>query len=266
MVDQNDGLLREVEEELRRERLENLWQQYGTYILAAAALFVATVGGIKYWQARQIAEAQSMGAQYQSAMTTLANGKTEDAIKVFDGIANSGQDGYKALAALQIAGAQLKQGNTEDAKAAFDKVAADHSVDPLLRDFATLQAVAVNVGDTDFTDVQNRLNRLSGVASPWRANARELIALSAFNAKKYDVARAQLRSIVSDPSAAAGVIQRANTLLASIAAIEIGAGEKDGAGAPESAKQASGTDAGGAGDQDVNDKGASASTTKPETQ
>ncbi|MCH9765001.1 MAG: tetratricopeptide repeat protein [Alphaproteobacteria bacterium] len=221
MVDQNDGLMREVEEELRRERLANLWQQYGTYALAAAALLVISVAGVKVWQSKRIAAAQSAGAQYETATTALTNGKVDEALKAFEGISSSGQDGYAALAALQIAGAHLKQGKAAEAKAAFDKVAADPKADTLLREFATLQSVAINIGDADFTDVQNRLNALLAQSSPWHPNARELVALAAFRAKNYDVARENLRAIVADPSAAEGIIQRANTLLASIAAIEV---------------------------------------------
>ena len=38
----------EVDEEVRREQLKRLWERYGIYIVAAAILFVAAVGG---WRA-----------------------------------------------------------------------------------------------------------------------------------------------------------------------------------------------------------------------
>ena len=225
MVDENEGLLREVQEELRRENLTRIWNQYGNLLLAGLAVFVTAVGGWKYWQNQKIAAAQTAGMTYESAMDSLSNGKVDDAVKAFEGVAQGDQAGYQALAGLQLAGAYLKQGKTTEAKAAFDKVAADPKADSLLRDFATLQAVALNVGDADLSDVQNRLNRLVGQTSPWRTNARELVALSAFHAKKYDVAKENLRAIVADPSAAAGIIKRANTLLASIAATEVATGK-----------------------------------------
>lgn len=221
MAEDNEGLLREVEEELRRERLQGLWNQYGNAILAGLALLVAGVGGWKYWQNTQLAAAQDAGMTYQTAMTTLANGKVDDAVKAFEGLSKGNQDGYKTLAALQIAGAYLKQGKTAEAKAAFDQVASDTSADSILRDYATLQSVALNIGEADLSDVQNRLNRLTAESSPWRASARELVALAAFNGKNFDVAKENLRAIVADPKAATGTIQRANTLLASIAAKEV---------------------------------------------
>lgn len=234
MVDENEGLLREVEEELRRERLANIWQQYGTLIVAGLALLVAGVGGWKYWQNQKIAAAQTAGMSYQSAMTSLANGKVDDAAKAFAGVADGGQSGYQSLARLQLAGAHLKQGKTAEAKAAFDEVAKDPSADPLLQDYATLQSVALDIGDSDLSDVQNRLNRLLKPTSPWRTNAHELVALAAFHGKKYDVAKENLRTIVADSSASAGSIQRANTMLASIAAMEVA---QKGAGAASPATE-----------------------------
>src|ERR1700761_3678607 len=39
----------EVEEEVRRERFEQLWKQYGDYVIAGAALVVIAVAGWQIW-------------------------------------------------------------------------------------------------------------------------------------------------------------------------------------------------------------------------
>src|SRR5262245_64677426 len=56
MIDQRDSLAREVDEELRREQLLKLWEKYGTYVVAAIALIVVGVGGVKYYQYRTRSE------------------------------------------------------------------------------------------------------------------------------------------------------------------------------------------------------------------
>lgn len=223
MVDSNEGLLREVEEELRRERLTKLWNDYGNWIVTVVALFVASFAGWKYWQNQKITAAQTAGMNYESAMTTLGKDKLDDAAAAFKSLSDSGQDGYEALASLQLAGAYLKQGKKAEAKSAFEMVSGDTGADPLLRDFATIQSVALDIGEADLPQVQNRLNGFLTSSSPWRANARELVALSAFGAKDYDVAKENLRAIVADAGAPAGVLRRANTMLANIAAIEVAA-------------------------------------------
>src|SRR5262249_11957429 len=79
MVDKNDPLLRELGEEMRREQLQKLWEQYGTYILGVAALVVAVVGGFKAWEARQKSVAEASGAQYEAAAELAGTGKVDAA-------------------------------------------------------------------------------------------------------------------------------------------------------------------------------------------
>ena len=53
-------IFREVEEDVRRERFEKLWKQYGDYVVALAALLVIGAAGYQLWryyEARQIAKA-----------------------------------------------------------------------------------------------------------------------------------------------------------------------------------------------------------------
>ena len=51
-----------------------------------------------------------------------------------------GAGGYRALAQLQLAGSQNKQGKKAEALATYEALANDGSADPMLRDFARLQA------------------------------------------------------------------------------------------------------------------------------
>jgi hypothetical protein len=67
MVEQRDQLAREVDEELRREQLLKIWEQYGTYIIALAALIIVGVGGVKYYQHRSALAAEAAGGRFISA-------------------------------------------------------------------------------------------------------------------------------------------------------------------------------------------------------
>jgi hypothetical protein len=221
MANQDDGFLRELEEELRRERLEKIWKQYGTYIIAAAALIVFGVLGYKYLENRRIVAAQSTGARYESAMELAAAGKEGSAAKELEILAAEGTGGYPALAQLQLAGALLKEGKKAEALAAYEKLAGQSGADALLRDYAALQAAAVRLGEADFTEMQNRLNPLMGDESPWRYSARELLGLSAFKAGKADEARTVLTALLVDQNTPQSIIERAQIILAEIAAADI---------------------------------------------
>src|SRR5262249_62434193 len=91
-------IFREVDEEVRRERLEQLWKRYGNYIIALALVVLAGVGGWRgyiYWQERKAAEA---GAAYEAASVLADEGKHQEAEQAFAKLATDGNAGYRALA------------------------------------------------------------------------------------------------------------------------------------------------------------------------
>jgi len=221
MAQQDDGFLREVEEEIRRERLEKIWRRYGTHILIAGALIVFGVLGYKYWEQSRVAEAQSTGQRYEEALALAAEGKEGSAAAEFETLSAEAKGGYAALARLQLAGALIKDGKKGDALAAYEALADDGSADELLRSFAALQAAGLRLGEADFTEMQNRLNPLMGDESPWRYSARELMGLAAFKAGKTNEARTLLMPLLVDQKTPQSINGRVQIVLAEIATSEI---------------------------------------------
>jgi hypothetical protein len=222
MANQDDGFLREVEEELRRERMEKIWRAYGTYILIAAGLIVFGVLAYKYIENQRIVAAQTTGARYEEALGLAAEGKDGSAAKEFEEIAKDGTGGYPALAQLQNAGALLKEGKKEEALAAFDTLAKDGAADKMLRDFAALQAASVRMGTADFTEMENRLTPLMGEDNPWRYSARELLGVAAFQAgKPGSEVRTILTPLLVDQTTPQTITDRVQIVMAQIASAEL---------------------------------------------
>lgn len=234
MAQTDDDLLRQVEEELRRERLEKIWKQYGTYILAVAALIVVGVAGYKIWEGRRLAAAQASGAVYESALQLLSDKKDGSAEKEFEKLSADGVGGYRALAQLQLAGLLAKQGKKDQALATYDALAASSSGDIVLREFARLQAAGLRIGQVDFTEIENRLTPLMADTSPWRYSARELLGLAAYKAGKTTEARSILTPLFVDQQTPQSIAERAQIIMAEIATGEI-AKKAEAAPAPGSA-------------------------------
>lgn len=221
MVDRNDSLLREVDEELRREQIEKLWKTYGTYAIAAAVAIVIGVGGTKWLETRRIAAQQAAGASYQSAAAALAAKKPEEAVKTLDELAKSGSPGYALIADMRLAGAALEQGRPAEALERFESIAKRSGADNLLKGFAQLQAASIRLGEADFTEMKNRLNDLTVADSPWRANARELLGLAALKAGKTDDARRAFEQVLGERNIPPSVGERVGILMRSVVAVEL---------------------------------------------
>lgn len=222
MVDKNDSLSREIDEELRREKLEKLWEQYGTYVVAIAAAIVLAVGGYQIYDQRKKSFAAENGARYDAAVTLVEQSKTDEAQKALTEIIASGHAGYASLAQLQLAGIHLKANRPKDALAVFEALATSPSADADIKTFALLQAAALRLGEADFTELQNRLKPVAEGSTAWRYQARELLGTAAFKAGKYDEARAQLTPLLADPETPRAALDRVQLILGAIASADAG--------------------------------------------
>lgn len=222
MVDKNDSLSREIDEELRREKLEKLWEQYGTYVLGAAAAIVIAVGGYQLYDQRKKSFAAENGARYDAAVTLLEQSKTDEAQKALSEVLASGHAGYASLAQLQLAGIHLKANRPQDALAVFEALATSPSADSDIKTFALLQAAALRLGQADFTELQNRLKPVAEGSTAWRFQARELLGTAAFKAGKFDDARSQLTPLLADPETPRAALDRIQLILAAMASADAG--------------------------------------------
>ena len=117
--DGKDAVFREVDEELRREQMAKIWQQYGTYIIGVAGLIVVGVGGWKWLEGRRVAQIEAASIKYDAATQLAAEGKADGAQAALTAIAKSGADGYGLLAKLRLAAVAVNAGKTDEAVAAF---------------------------------------------------------------------------------------------------------------------------------------------------
>ena len=96
-------LFDEVDEEVRRDQLKKLWDQYSIYIIAAALLIIAAVGGWRGYQYLEAKKAAEAGAAFDKAVELSEQNKHAEAEAAFTDLAAKAPSGYRMLARLRAA-------------------------------------------------------------------------------------------------------------------------------------------------------------------
>ena len=211
-------IIREVEEDLRRERYEALWKRHGNIVVMAALAIILGVAGYKGWQYWQQSRAEAAGARYEGAMQLSREDKDADSIAALEAMVKDAPAGYQTLGRFRLAAEASDAGKKAEALALYQSLADDKITDPVLRSYAQLKAAELRVDDADFTEMQNWLTPLMAEDQPWRHSARELLGLSAFKAGDSAEAEKAFVLLVADPAVPQSLRQRAEMMMTLIAA------------------------------------------------
>jgi len=210
-------IFNEIDEEVRREKLQKLWDRYQNYIVGGAILLVLLVAGWRLYQWWELKKAAEAGTAFNIAMTLSTEGKRADAEAAFAKIASAGTQAYRDLARLQAA-AELAQRDPKAAVEAFDTIAADQRMPQPMRDLAAVRAGSLLVDSESYEKLRQRFEPAAAPDRAYRNSARELLALSAWRAGDAASARKWAAAIMSDAEATPGMRQRIEMLLALTAA------------------------------------------------
>jgi len=206
-------IFQEVDEEVRREQLQKLWERYGHYAVAAAVLVLAAIAawrGYSWWEAKRAAEA---GSAFEVATNLADDGKHAEAQAAFAKIVTDGTASYRHLSLVREA-AELAQTDAKAALATYDRIAGDGSVGTVLQDVAVLRAAALLIDANSFDEVARRLEPLTGTDGIFRHTARELLVLAAWRAGKSAEAKRWADLVMTDAQTPANVRARVEMLMA----------------------------------------------------
>lgn len=207
------NFLREIEEDIRRDRLMKIWERYSVFIVGAAIVLVVTVGAWRGWQWYQLRNSAKDGARYEQALALDASGKQAEAEKDFTALTKDATAGYRLLSRFRLAGETGKRDVTAGV-AAFDAIAADSSVNSTLRDLARVRAALLLVDTASVAEITTRVQPLIGPSAPFRNSAKEILALSHFRAGDRKEAGKLYGEILADPAAPSSLKNRAQVMQA----------------------------------------------------
>ncbi len=206
-------IIREVDEELRRERMMKLWDRFGGYAVAVALLLVASVGAWRGWEWYEAKGSLQASSRFEEAVRLSQEGKRFDAEKSFNDLARDGSSGYRMLARFRAAAEAGKSDRAGGARA-YDALAADTSLTPLLRDLAKVHAALLLVDTAPVSEIAARMEPLNTPTGAYRHSAREILGLAHYRAGDHAAAWKFFTLIQTDTDTPPGIRERAQIMSA----------------------------------------------------
>ncbi len=233
MAEENDLIFREVNEDLRRDRLQAFWQQYGRYIITFTILIIVMVGVVSVYQARERQLDEAASEKYNQMLSQL-DARPLDIRLILEGFIAQDHRGYNVLAQFLLAQHLAEAGKLKEAAAQFNRISENGAVPLGLREFARLQAAIAVLEDESVEALRARLQPLLMDGNKLAPAARELLAIALMTDEQYLEARTILLTQLADPGISPATRLRAEILSQDTQAA---LGRKDAKGAAEEQKE-----------------------------
>lgn len=170
-------LLREIDEELQRERMAALWHKHKRAVIVAALLLVLGTASVSAWrdhalneQYRRSAALFALGSRPEQSDKALAEALTAFA-------KDKAGTGHAIPAWFAAAAAHRRAKDYAAAIAILDRLALDQTLSLPLRRYAELLAAQAQF-DLGVNDaLRAKLEVLAADGQPWRYSARALLGL-----------------------------------------------------------------------------------------
>jgi hypothetical protein len=203
-------IFREVEEEVRRERYEQLWKKYRDHIIAAAALVVIGAAGVQLYRVYEQRQEEKASVAYAAAMQLVNSGQPAAAIPQLENLARTAPAGYARIAKLAQADALFAAGSQGAAVRLYQQIASSN--DSYLSAVARLHAAWAISDGSSKSDVQSLLGPLTDPGNPWRQMAQEVLAYRDLRSGDAAAALKTYEELAADANAPASLRSRARAL------------------------------------------------------
>jgi hypothetical protein len=206
-------IFEEVESDLRADRYREVFKRLAPWVIAGLLVGLLVVVGVIGFQKYRVGQIDKASDAYAAGLKALASGDTDAAFKHFGEVPASAR-GYRSLALMQEGGIRLQAGADKEAVALFDQAAEaapKNKTGAILADAARLKSAFALMDQSPYAEIEARLKPLTDENRPYRAEAREALALAKLQAGKVKEARQDFVVISLMPEASDSLKARART-------------------------------------------------------
>lgn len=205
----NVALMREVDDEVRREQLIGFWQRWGRLVIAAVVVALAAFAGFLFWQHYRDQVEGEQGEQLSTAYDAIGAKDVAKATPVLANLSTSSSDGYRAMAIFAQGDLLLQKNDLKGAAAKFASVADDTGMAQPFRNLALIRQTSAEFDTLKPGVVVERLRPLATKDGAWLGSAGELVAAAYLAEGRRDLAGRMFAQIAAGKDVPASLRQRA---------------------------------------------------------
>lgn len=202
-------IFRQVDEDLRKDRLKHLWQKYGLYLILVIVLVLLLVTGFQLKKSFDLSNNEKIVETYINAVNKI---DYEDTIIELENIIKKDNSYISGLADLKISSLLIENGMPIEAFDRLKKISKKEAYDQVVTQFADylilLQTLEIN------DQVNQELNNRNKIEENSFTHLNsELLGIKYLLSGEKEKSKKQFEAIINNPAAPLDIKIRSNKFL-----------------------------------------------------
>lgn len=216
-----DSFVDSIEEEIRNENWQRLWDKYGKLITYISCAIIAGVGIYGMWQKQDRADREAISTRYTFIQSALVSGDNQSAISQIKELSGVSKRDYATLAKFEYA-AILKQNQDKKALSEYKEIFEDKKNNNILRDLAYIfyvnSALDLMPAKDLISNIDNFIKNLKEkyIGKSWDLLAKESLAFCYMKQGDKEQAKIALMDLAKTHGITESMLERTKILMHSL--------------------------------------------------
>ncbi len=203
-------ILRQVDEELRQDRLITLWKKYRIYIVG---MLILIIGGVFGYQINKSVNQSYYEKTVEKYIAIAGIKNLNESIKNLSEIEGDNQLFISSIAKIKAANLLMENGNTEESMNKLKEIINDDNSDKLVADIATYFYLMSNLNEINKDEINIYITSERENNSSLKYLFKEAIAIKNLLSGNIDLSKEYFNDLSNDTNAPREIAIRASKFL-----------------------------------------------------
>lgn len=206
----------ELEEDLKEQKIFDLWRKWGNLIIGAALLVILGAAGVPIWKHYHNSVKVDEAARYENALVLSQKGQLEESQKIFEELSKNGKTGYAQLSSLRLAAYDQKSERIDNVLKTYQDLDLKNPSNLSFSGLSKVLAGYAGINSSQASVLAAQFTSLASEGNPWQGLSLELQGLYALQKGDRSKAAEEFNAILNASYVSRETSSRAILMMASL--------------------------------------------------
>ena len=171
------NIFNEVDEDIRKERYQNLWSKYGKYIIGFLVLIVTIFSLTQYLQSKNTSDNKKILDTYFTAIESIEKKQLDLVDQNLKIVYNEKNKTLAAVSSIKLSQVYLEDNQKNQALSLLKDTYSNNSLDSIYRELALYKYIMINFENIEVSNIENMISLIEKNNSEFNLYFQEMIGI-----------------------------------------------------------------------------------------